>query len=340
MIPSVLLNIWNSLPSFSHHHHHHHDTSETSSKTITTTTTQKADSEPTSKITSSSSSNGTDKTYHINDLLIPFPSIPVHEILQIDREHDIQSSIQFESLEHAVTGCFLLHNVLTRLECETLIQISEQMGYQPSPLSILSGQFNTSEYNQSTKQVRDSERVLTDMPQEVIRVLNERIEKYLPQTIQLHSGEWTFLSKNGKQEEIIEKERNNEYSDLWLLRKGTPINERIRFNKYTPTKKFGPHFDAGYKKNKNEMTLLTIIFYLNDNFSGGETTFFPGGKRTQMDEPNSVVKEYRIVPRAGMVSVFYQNGPLNHRHEGSPVIEGCKYIIRSDIAYVRAVPLP
>ncbi|KAF0976709.1 hypothetical protein FDP41_004004 [Naegleria fowleri] len=179
MIRSMLWNFWNSL------------TTETN--TTTTHSTESLSSSVTSKDNSSSTTTSPDQTYHVHDLLIPYPTFS--DIFELDREEEIRSSIQFESLEHSVKGCFLLHHVLTRKECETLIEISEQMGYRPSPLSILSGNFDTSQYNERTKQVRDSGRVSTDMPQEVIRILNERIEKYLPQTIHLQSGELNRIIK-------------------------------------------------------------------------------------------------------------------------------------------------
>ena len=184
------------------------------------------------------------------------------------------------------------------------------MGYKASPLSVLSGSFDTSVINNTTKSIRDSERILTDLSDSVIKIMNERIEEFLPEKVEIYGEEWT-------------------------LRKGTPINERIRFNKYGKTQKFGPHMDAGFRKNDHEMTQLTIIFYLNEDFKGGETTFFPGGKRHLLEASNTT-KEVRIVPKTGLVSVFFQNGKLNHRHEGSPVEEGFKYIIRSDIAYIKS----
>ncbi|KAL9658607.1 hypothetical protein ABK040_006144 [Willaertia magna] len=279
---------------------------------------------------------GTDKTYHVSDLLIPFPTTIKSLVKntstdnsdnnkQLKEEEEEEQQIEETPLHfeqdysklnitceevNGVEGCWLIHNLLTPIECQQLITISEkQMGYKPSPLSILTDQFDTSQYNEETKRIRDSQRILTDCPKEVMKIFNERIERYLPLTVDIFGNEW-------------------------LLRSGTPVNERFRFNKYEVGQKFGPHFDAGYTKNRNEMTQLTIIYYLNDNFKGGETTFFPGNKR-YANEEEGTMKEVKIKPKTGMASVFFQNGKLNHRHEGSPVIEGVKYIIRSDIVYVR-----
>ena len=256
---------------------------------------------------------GTDSTYHVNDLLIQFPEQEKDELyLLMNSEENLkflQENPILKKQVDGVEGCFVLENVITPQECKLFVEISEKMGYKPSPLSVLAGKFDTSVINNSTKQIRDSERILTDLPEKVIEVLNKRIEHLLPEKVDIYGEEWT-------------------------LRKNTPINERIRFNKYGVTQKFGPHMDAGYRKNDHEMTQLTIVFYLNEDFKGGETTFFPGGRRHLLEE--ATVQEVRIVPKIGLVSVFFQNGKLNHRHEGSPVIEGFKYIIRSDIAYIKS----
>ncbi len=39
----------------------------------------------------------------------------------------------------------------------------------------------------------------------------------------------------------------------WNLKREAPVNERWRFNKYDIGQKFGPHFDAGFMRNINEV---------------------------------------------------------------------------------------
>jgi len=56
----------------------------------------------------------------------------------------------------------------------------------------------------------------------------------------------------------------------WALKESGPLNERWRFNKYRIGQRFGPHFDAGFQKHKNEKTLMTFIVYLNEGFDGKE----------------------------------------------------------------------
>lgn len=70
------------------------------------------------------------------------------------------------------------------------------------------------------------------------------------------------------------------------------------------------------------MCLRAMQVYLNGgDFEGGETTFYD-------DEGN---EQCRIRPYAGLV-VLFDHDIL---HEGSPVRQGRKYVLRSDIMYSR-----
>jgi hypothetical protein len=55
------------------------------------------------------------------------------------------------------------------------------------------------------------------------------------------------------------------------------------------------------------------MIYLNDGFKGGETKF------------NNVV----VAPKKGSALIFYHY----LEHEGSEVIEGIKYVLRTDIMF-------
>lgn len=248
---------------------------------------------------------GTDATFKVDDLL-RFTE------RQVVFDEDAPPVVR-EELE-GVDGAFLLHNVLTPAECQQYIDISLSMGYEPSPLTVLGGDYKTSQRNERTKQIRDSWRVLWDAHALDCDVVNKRVVDHLPQQVTVFGGE------------------------EWNLKREAPVNERWRFNKYDIGQKFGPHFDAGFMRNINEQTLLTFIVYLNEGFEGGETVFFPGGI-TGTNPPRR--EEVRVVPKTGMALVFFQAGQLNHRHEGAPHTseDVQKFILRSDIAYQRAKPM-
>jgi len=58
---------------------------------------------------------------------------------------------------------------------------------------------------------------------------------------------------------------------------------------------------------------VALMIYLNDNFVGGETTF----------------RNLKIHPKKGSCLVFFHD----LEHEGTKLISGEKYILRTDIMY-------
>jgi prolyl 4-hydroxylase len=94
-------------------------------------------------------------------------------------------------------------------------------------------------------------------------------------------------------------------------------NERFRCYRYEPGQYFAPHGDGAYYRNNDEWSLLTLIVYLNEGFTGGETNFL-GLKQC-------------IVPKTGM-ALFFQHPLL---HEGAEVKTGIKYAARTDVMYRR-----
>jgi predicted 2-oxoglutarate/Fe(II)-dependent dioxygenase YbiX len=98
------------------------------------------------------------------------------------------------------------------------------------------------------------------------------------------------------------------------------LNERLRFLKYTSGQKFVEHCDSHYRRpDKSEISLFTVQFYLSDVTEGGATTFFSRcGGRTIVD------------PEIGKVLIFEQD---YLPHEGSEVLQGLKYAIRTDVMY-------
>lgn len=77
-----------------------------------------------------------------------------------------------------------------------------------------------------------------------------------------------------------------------------------------------------------QSSLFTFLIYLNDEFEGGETTFFIPSVR------EGVMNAYPVKPLMGSVAVFPHGeaqGAL--LHEGTGVTKGAKYIIRTDVEY-------
>lgn len=94
----------------------------------------------------------------------------------------------------------------------------------------------------------------------------------------------------------------------------------LRVYRYEVGQHFGLHEDQSYFGPDGEVSLLTLLVYLNEGFEGGETEF-PEQDRT-------------IVPRAG-VALLFQHRVL---HAGNRVSAGTKYVLRTDVLYRRVGP--
>jgi hypothetical protein len=70
------------------------------------------------------------------------------------------------------------------------------------------------------------------------------------------------------------------------------------------------------------------LIYLNDEFEGGETTFFmPSAKE-------GVMNAYPVKPVMGGVVMFPHGETAGALlHEGTGVRKGAKYVIRTDVLY-------
>jgi prolyl 4-hydroxylase len=91
-------------------------------------------------------------------------------------------------------------------------------------------------------------------------------------------------------------------------------NPRLRLYRYGAGERHGAHWDTVVEL-EDASSMLTLVFYLNDDFTGGETTFPELGKT--------------IVPRRGRALLF------QHRvlHEASEVTAGEKLVLRTDVLY-------
>lgn len=91
------------------------------------------------------------------------------------------------------------------------------------------------------------------------------------------------------------------------------LNERFRLYRYVPGQRFTWHADAPFRRSTGEISLLTFMIYLNDEYEGGATRF----------------ESAKVLGRAGM-ALFFQHGLV---HEGAEVTSGVKYVLRSDVMF-------
>merc|ERR1712032_1746467 len=76
---------------------------------------------------------------------------------------------------------------------------------------------------------------------------------------------------------------------------------------------------------QGERSYFTVLLYLNDEYRGGTTEFVTlnGGR-------------VPLIPQTGMVLVFEHDMP----HEGLELLEGTKYVMRTDVMYSGAIESP
>ena len=79
------------------------------------------------------------------------------------------------------------------------------------------------------------------------------------------------------------------------------------------------------------MSLLTCMIYLNDasEFEGGFTNFLQFGTKEVT---------LSIRPEPGLCVIFRQKEQEHCYHEGTKVMSGLKYILRTDIMYDAITP--
>jgi predicted 2-oxoglutarate/Fe(II)-dependent dioxygenase YbiX len=90
------------------------------------------------------------------------------------------------------------------------------------------------------------------------------------------------------------------------------LSSWFRFYRYVPGQRFRMHKDGRLQEDGLE-SRLTFLLYLNDDCTGGETTF----------------KTFAVAPSRGSALLFVHET----WHEGSALTSGIKYVLRSDVLY-------
>jgi hypothetical protein len=243
------------------------------------------------------------------------------------------SAREVEGLVGQKGPAFVLDNVLTPDICRDIIETCEALDF---------GSFQRGTFiSLDTMQIVVSEDVAND--------LAKRMSSHIDSC--MHEVE-------ARQREM---EGGDDNDDVRLVFAG--LNRRWRIYKYAPSGNdfFAPHIDVAFPSSgindKDELvwdlcseqedktvSRLTVLMYLNDDFVGGETTFYkPKSSQTDSNEVESPELIASVRPVTGSCLFFPQgvgepavahariHWPL---HEGSPVLSGRpKYVIRSDILF-------
>lgn len=92
-------------------------------------------------------------------------------------------------------------------------------------------------------------------------------------------------------------------------------NPRLRLYRYREGERHGAHWDTIVELADGVRSLLTLVFYLNEDFTGGATDFVELG--------------VQVTPKTGRALLF------QHRvmHRACEVTGGEKYVLRTDLLY-------
>jgi predicted 2-oxoglutarate/Fe(II)-dependent dioxygenase YbiX len=189
----------------------------------------------------------------------------------------------------------VIHNVFTPDECEALIARAEENGFDQALVNVGNGR------QVAMTDVRNSDRSIIDDP-----VFAEEL--------------WQRIRHATNDDpRLMQREGNKIFNALGL-------NERLRFLRYDKGNYFASHQDGCYirgleagEERRGEVSKVTCQLYLNEGFEGGATRFMDWDDSRGID----------VVPRTGSVLLFEH--PL--LHEGSVLLSGRKYAIRTDVMY-------
>lgn len=145
---------------------------------------------------------------------------------------------------------------------------------------------------------RWNDRFMSD-DKELAAFMWQRVKEYVPDRMEVQGREWQL----------------------------DDINTRFRFCKYIGGQGhyFGAHTDGMYVVDADHRSLLTCMWYLNGvgDFEGGLTNFI---------EYKTRKLNYSVQPEPGLCVIFPQ-ASLKFYHEGTKVLSGLKYILRTDIMF-------
>ena len=95
-------------------------------------------------------------------------------------------------------------------------------------------------------------------------------------------------------------------------------NPRLRIYRYGPGERHGVHWDTVVELPRGIRSLLTLVFYLNDGFEGGDTDFPELSRRISLAPGRALLFQHRIL------------------HTATEVLAGEKLVLRTDVLYAPA----
>lgn len=196
--------------------------------------------------------------------------------------------------EDIAVGVYLLHGLLAVKECRRLIAAADALGFSHAGLAIGDDTYRVN------LAARNNQRVVLDAPE-------------------LAAGLWPRLRG------LVDAQHE-----------GAPVravNTRLRVYRYEQGQRFAPHVDVRTRVPGGE-TRYSLMIFLNDEFTAGETRFFEAKDRASRRGQGRGRKfdnrvRFSLRPPVGGAVVF------DHLllHEGAEVTSGIKYAVRSDLVH-------
>lgn len=216
----------------------------------------------------------------------------------LDLDYEMRPSV---SLSHPTKTAFTVSQCLTPNECAALIELSESIGYEVALLNAGTAQILATETRKSDRAMLDDENVA--------QALWARIKHLVPSRLERHGQTYAAVG----------------------------LNERLRFLRYGRGGYFVRHMDGTYVRPKDhpkhgEMSMLTYLVYLNENFEGGALEM----EWQEAMPPQSCFGKFSqatrnvvIQPTTGVVVVH------DHQilHEAMILESGMRYCIRTDVMF-------
>jgi prolyl 4-hydroxylase len=196
--------------------------------------------------------------------------------------------------EDMATGVYLLHGLMTVKECKRLITAAEARGFSHAGLAVGDDTYRVN------LAARNNERVVLDAPA-------------------LAAGLWPRL------QHLVDPTHD-----------GAPVravNTRFRVYRYGPGQRFAPHVDVRTKVPGGE-TRYSLMVYLSDEFTAGETRFFEAKDRAArrgQGRPRKFDNRVRFALRMPIGGAVVFDHLL--LHEGAEVTSGLKYAVRTDLVH-------
>ena len=205
-----------------------------------------------------------------------------------------------------VPGAFQLLNVLTKQECEQLINISEKLGFLPDAAVSL------------PRSVRHNDSLTWIVDEQTDGVIWDRIAHLMDDRQAIFGGSKAlglnarFRFYRYKAEDYFKPHSDGAWSGSRI------INDDLIANAYP-----------------DRFSQMSFLIYLTDDFEGGETRFLVNADDpTQPARRNDNVKSVDIrTPVGGVLCFPHGMHPLHCIHSSVPITDGVKYIIRSDVLF-------